>query len=331
MEKFNKLNYAEVEMDKISDYETSFIVSPLERGFANTLGNAMRRVLLSSISGVAPFAVRIEDVDHEFQTIAGVTEDVVKLILNLKNVKLFYNKEVFTDEEVIKITLNAPSGEVRAKDFILPIGVEIVDPEQIIAHTSKKNALKLELFLKSGRGFIAFSENKENLKKWQNKIESDLKSGSIIAIDSNFSPVDRVSYESVELNTSAKNIEEKLVLNVKTDNSVKAKDVVAQGANILLSHLKILSDPENLNEKVFEDQSKKEDVSAVKKQSIVTLDLSVRSYNCLKRSGIETLDQLADLSIDELKAIKNLGSKSMQEILDKLKQNDIVLILKGSE
>lgn len=330
MDKFAKLNYTEIETKKVSEFETSFAVAPLERGFANTLGNAVRRVLLSSVSGVAPFAVKAAGVDHEFQTIAGVKEDAVQLILNLKQVRFVYNPEVFKDGEVVKVSLKASNKDVTAADFVLPAGVEIVDGDQHIATVSKTGTLELELFVMAGRGFRSFSENKEVIKTLGSKLDTKVKSGTFIAIDSDFSPVVNVSYESVELNSSAANIQEKLTLAVKTDGSVHAKDAVAQAAHILISHLSVLADVSNIEkDEIFQEivvESKEISSEAVQ---ITSLDLSVRSYNCLKRAGFVTLEDLAKITMDELENIKNLGKKSVDEILAKLEEYDIKL--KGGE
>lgn len=326
MEKFSKLSYKEVETKKVNANETSFVLKPLERGFANTIGNAVRRTLLSSISGVAPFAIKIAGAEHEFQTLTGVSEDVVQLILNIKTLRFEYNREIFKDGEVIKVSLKSSEGEVTAKDLTLPAGVKVVNPDHYIATTSKNKALELEIFVMSGRGFVSYEENKLTVEKKANAIESTLKSGKIIAIDSDFSPVEKVSYEAVELNSSSAIIQEKLTLNVKTDGSITAEDAVAQAAHILSAHLSILADVSNLEvETVFEDISEEDKKPAAKPISITSLDLSVRSYNCLKRAQIETLDDLAKLTKKELSNIKNLGAKSVDEILEKLAENDITL------
>ena len=330
MEKFAKLNYTEIETKKVDDFKTSFAIAPLERGFANTLGNAVRRVLLSSVSGVAPFAVKAEGVDHEFQTINGVTEDAVQLVLNLKAVRFVYNHDVFTDGEVVKVSIKNGTGTVTANDFDLPAGVEVVNKDAHIATVAKSGKLNLELFLKSGRGFVPFSVNKEVVKQLSAKMETNLKTGSFIAMDSDFSPVVNVSYESVELNTSSATIQERLTLNVETDGSVEAKDAVAQATNILLSHLEILSDVSNIQkDEVFQEVVVKKQESAIEAIQISSLDLSTRPYKGLQRAGFKTLDELAKISYDELENLKNLGRKSVEEIIAKLAEYDITL--KGGE
>ena len=326
MEKFNKLSYSEVETKKVNQFETSFVIKPLERGFANTLGNAIRRTLLSSISGVAPFAIKIKGASHEFQTLTGVTQDVVQVILNVKTVRFVYNRELFREDEVVKVTLKSNVGDVFAKDLILPAGVEIINPDHFIATTAKAGALELELFLKSGRGFVQFQENKLVLKELSPKMETKLKTGEIIAIDSDFSPVVKVAYSSVELNSSSAIIEEKLEIEIKTDGSVDAVDAVSQAANILMSHLSLLAEVSNLErDEIFTEKSAESDKNSIAPVSITSLDLSVRSYNCLKRAGYETLEDLSKLSKKDLKNINNLGAKSVEEIIDKLAQNNVTI------
>lgn len=326
MRKFTKLKYSEVETKKVSDFETSFSISPLERGFGNTLGNAVRRILLSSITGVSSFAVKIEGVDHEFQTLSGVTEDVVQIILNLKKVRFVFNPEIFAEDQVVKVSLNSPKGEVFARDFELPAGVEIANVDEYIATTAKAGALELELFVTTGRGFKSFEENKDVVKQFASKIESKITNGALIAIDSDFSPVVNVSYDSTELNSSAAIIEEKLTFNVKTDGSVEAKDAVAQAAHILIAHLEVLSNVSNITkEEIFNENIVVAKPAAPTVVPLTQLMLSARSSNCLKRAGFETLEQLGKITKKELEQIKNLGKKSVEEILEKLQENGITL------
>ena len=335
MKKFAKLNYVDIERKKISNFESSFALYPLARGFANTLGNAIRRTLLSSIKGIAPFAVKIGGVEHEFQTISKLKEDAVKLILNLKKVRFVYNSKIFSGENVIKISLSEKclkenSKIVKASDFLLPPGIEVVVPDLTIAEISKGGKLEIEMFLTSNRGYQTFNENKNLIKKYSSSIESNLSSGSLIAIDSDFSPVTKVSYESIELNTQSPEIEEKLEINVTTDGSVEPKDAIAQASHILLSHLDIVSNVSNLQkDEIFEEIKDETKEAVVEKIQLSSIDLSVRSYNSLRRAGYATIDQLANITMDELSNIKNLGKKSLDEIIDKLLEYDIVI--KGEE
>lgn len=327
MKKFARLKFSEVKSKKISDFKTQFAIEPLERGMANTLGNTLRRVLLSSIQGVAPFAVIIKGAEHEFQALEGVTEDVVRIILNLKQLRVVYNHEIFGDEEVVKISLNSsPKGEVLASNFSVPAGVKIVNEDLKIATTSKADALKIELFLISGRGFVSFEENKELIKTYMNQIDAKI-NGAIIAVDSDFSPVKSVSYESVELNTSAAIIQEKLTLDIETDGSVDAKDALGQAADILVAHFGVIADISNLdNEEIFNESVEDSDKKVINKSvPISQLELSVRSYNSLKRAEYNTLEQLSKMTKKELKEVRNLGKKSEEEIIEKLAQYGIEL------
>ena len=328
MKKFSILKYKEIKTKKVSKYETSFEISPLERGFANTFGNAIRRTMLSSLTSVAPIAVRIKGALHEFQTIPNVVEDIVNIIINLKEVKFVYKPEIFKDGEIIKLTLKSTKGKVTAEEFKLPLGVEIVNSDQHIATTSKEDALELELFIMSGRGFVSFEENKEFIKKYASKFSSKLAKSQFIAVDSDFSPIVKVSYASNELNSASTIIEEKLTINVKTNGTIKPKDAIAQAANIMIAHLEILSNASNLDkEDIFMDKAEID--NAKKKNSpqlkIISLNLSARSYNCLRRAGFESVDELTKLSYEELIQIKNLGKKSIDEIIEKLADHNIVL------
>lgn len=323
MEKFIKLSYSEVKTKKVSDLETTFSVQPLERGFANTLGNAIRRVLISSTSGIAGFGVKISGVSHEFQTIKDVQEDVVQLILNLKEVKFIYDREQIKDDELLTIHLKAGKGEITAGDLELPAGIEVTDKAQYIATTSKAGALEFEIFVRPGRGFVSFEHNKEFVKTIQTQLNSKI-SGQVIAIDSDFSPIKRVSFETKELNSSSPTIQEELLLNVETNGSVDAKVAVSQAANILKSHLDIIANVSNLDaEEVFEETQKQEESSKSLSLTISSLDLSVRSYNSLKRAGYNKVADLSNLTLSELENIKNLGKKSVSEIIDKLEAHGI--------
>ncbi len=323
MEKFIKLSYSEVKSKVVSENQTTFSVQPLERGFANTLGNAMRRVILSSTTGLAAFGVKVSGVSHEFQTIKDIQEDAVQLILNLKDIKFIYDSSQIQDDDLLTISLKSGKGEVTAGDLVLPLGIEVVDKTQHIATASKAGALELELFVRPGRGFISFNQNKDFVKSAQTQLQSKL-TGSIIAIDSDFSPVSKVSYETKELNSSSPTIQEELLLSVETNGSVEPKDIVSQAANILMSHFAIMKDVSNLeDEEVFEEAKKVEESSKSLSLTISSLDLSVRSYNSLKRSGYNKVADLSNLTLSELENIKNLGKKSVTEIIEKLEAHGI--------
>ena len=328
MSQFNKVTFREDQNAKSNDFKTTFELSPLERGFANTIGNAVRRVLLSSIQGVSTFAIKIKGVSHEFSPIEGVKEDAVAVILNLKDVRFIFNRDIFTGSEVIKVTLkSSKAGTVTANDLVLPAGVEVVNREQIIAEVTQADALEMELFVTSGRGFRSFEENKKFINEVENKMESNITVGEFIAIDSDFSPVVNVSYKSEEMNSASAIIEEKLTIDVETDGSVMGKDAIAQASKILIDHLKELEElsPETTKEDTFSSKDVSNEESEAKTTSVADLNLSVRSYNSLKRAQIATLEQLSNLTVKELKAIQNLGKKSVEEIMEKLEQHNVTL------
>jgi DNA-directed RNA polymerase subunit alpha len=326
MEKFIKLNYSEVKAKKVSNFESEFVIEPLERGFSNTIGNAIRRTLLSSVSSVAPFAIKISGADHEFQTIKNVSEDVVQLVLNIKSLKFHYSPEIFADDEIVRVYVKAKKGEVKASQIELPNGVTLVNENHYIGTAATDGALEFELYLTSGRGFVSFNKNKLFIKKNQNKLETKIKTGQVIAIDSDFSPVKKVAYETKELNSSAPIIQESLTLKITTDGSIDAKDALAQAAFILSAHLDIIKNVANLDkEDIFKEAMKKDEQSKSLSLSLSALDLSVRSYNSLKRAGFNKISELSTLSLSELESIKNLGKKSVKEIIAKLEEHQIFI------
>jgi DNA-directed RNA polymerase subunit alpha len=164
MQKFNKLKYKEPAIQKVNDFESTFTIKPLERGFGNTVGTAIRRVLLSSVSGMAMFAIKIKGAQHEFQTLPNIKDDVVQLIFNLKGVQLTYDADIVGEDNISKITLKAKEGEICANQLVFPAGLTLVNPDHHITNISKGGTLELEIFIKTGRGFVSFEQNKENLK-----------------------------------------------------------------------------------------------------------------------------------------------------------------------
>ncbi|MGY6171892.1 DNA-directed RNA polymerase subunit alpha [Candidatus Mycoplasma pogonae] len=332
MKKMVPITYTENIAKRNSDYSTTFEVQPLEKGFAHTLGNALRRTLLSSVTSVAPFAVKINNVQHEFSVLPHVVEDVMTILANIKDVKYFYDEAVFPDGEILKCSLKANEvGEVYAKDISCPPGVRIINSDQKIAHVQAKNALELEIFITSGRGYTDFEENKIFINENQQNLDSKLKTGAFIAVDSDFSPVKNVHYFSDELNSAAAIVQEKLTFNITTDGTIDAKTALAQAAKILIGHLSKMANVENLQEsEIFEQEKQKEEAPKLNSADIQTLDLSIRSLNALRRAKYRRISDLQQLTIEELENIKNLGKKSVQEIVDKLEEHDIKLN-KGDE
>lgn len=301
----------EIEKPKIETIELSenatfgkFVVEPLERGFGTTLGNSLRRILLSSLPGAAVTAVQIDGVLHEFSTIDGVVEDVTQIILNLKKLAL----KVYSEEEkTLEINVSS-AGAVTAADITHDSDVEILNPELHIATLADNATLRMRLTARRGRGYVQAEDNKRD----------DMPIG-VIPIDSIYTPIQRVNYEVDKTRVGQDASFDKLLLDVWTDGSIRPEEAVSLGAKILTEHLNIfvgLTD-EALNAEIMvekeEDQKEK-----VLEMTIEELDLSVRSYNCLKRAGINTVQELANKSEEEMMKVRNLGRKSLEEVQHKL-------------
>ncbi|MBQ5992034.1 MAG: DNA-directed RNA polymerase subunit alpha [Clostridia bacterium] len=283
-----------------------FVVEPLERGFGTTLGNSMRRVLLSSLPGVAASSIRIDGVLHEFSTIEGVKEDVTEIILNLKQLICKLHSE-----EPKKVVIDAIGPcEVKAGDILPDAEVEIINPDLHLATIDANGRLHMEIVLRHGRGYVVSDRNKR----------PDMPIGEI-AIDSIFTPITKVNF-TVE-NTRVGQITDfdKLTLELWTDGSIQPEEAASLAAKILTEHLLLfinltdhVQDVEILKEK---DDKKKEKILEM---NIEDLDLSVRSYNCLKRAGINTVEELVQRDEDEMMKVRNLGRKSLEEVQQKLAQ-----------
>ncbi|MCI8588947.1 MAG: DNA-directed RNA polymerase subunit alpha [Bacilli bacterium] len=312
MLQFEKPNY------KITDYvENNFFgkfeLEPLERGFGTTLGNALRRVMLSSLPGSAITSVKIEGVSHEFQTIDGVIEDVSLIILNLKDIVI---KNHSSEKKIIRINASK-EGPVTAGDIERDSDIEILNPEKVIATLAKGATLVMEMTVGNGRGYVKSDDNK--------KLLTDKKVGAI-AIDSIYSPIERVSYEVEPARVGQDESYDKLVLSVWTNGSIKPEEAVALASRILIEHFEILTDLSNIADVTGLMIEKTEDpkVKALE-TTIEDLDFSVRAYNCLKRAGIHNLQDLVNKSESEMMKIRNLGKKSLKEVLDKVRDLGLVL------
>ena len=312
MIEFEKPNY------KITDYVESnfygkFELEPLERGFGITIGNALRRVMLSSLPGAAISSVKIEGALHEFQTLEGVVEDVTTIILNLK--KIVIKKHV---EEMKVIHLNVTKeGPVTAGDIECDSDVEIINKDLVIANVAKGGKLVMEMTVTSGRGYVKSEENKKLL---------DIKKVGVIPIDSIYSPIERISYDVESARVGQDESYDKLILNVWTNGSIKPEEAVALASRILIEHFNILTNLSNIANVTGMMIEKTEDpkVKALE-TTIEDLDFSVRAYNCLKRAGIHTLQDLVNKSENDMMKIRNLGKKSLKEVLDKVRDLGLVL------
>ncbi|MBE6151677.1 MAG: DNA-directed RNA polymerase subunit alpha [Firmicutes bacterium] len=312
MIEFEKPNY------KITDYVESnfygkFEIEPLERGFGTTLGNALRRVMLSSLPGSAISSVKIEGALHEFQTVEGVVEDVTTIILNLKKVVV---KNHSNEMKTIRINVNQ-EGPVTAGDIDHDSDIEILNPDLVIANVAKGGSLVMEMTVSNGRGYVRSEENKRLL---------DIRKVGVIAVDSLFSPIERVSYEIESARVGQDESYDKLVLQVWTNGSIRPEEAIALASRILIEHFNILTNLSNIADMTGMMIEKTEDpkVKALE-TTIEDLDFSVRAYNCLKRAGIHTLQDLVNKSENDMMKIRNLGKKSLKEVLDKVRDLGLVL------
>lgn len=296
-----------------SNFYGKFELEPLERGFGTTLGNALRRVMLSSLPGSAISSVKIEGVLHEFQTIEGVYEDVATIILNLKGVVI---KNYSNGPKTITLNVNK-EGEVTAGDIDCDSEIEIINKDKVIATLSKGGSLNMEMTVTNGRGYVDSEINKKLL---------EIKKTGVIAMDSSYSPIERVSYEVEPARVGQDESYDKLVLEVWTNGSMKPEEAIALASRILIEHFELLTDLSSIADVSGMMIEKTEDPKTkALETSIEDLDFSVRAYNCLKRAGIHTLQDLVNRSESDMMKIRNLGKKSLKEVLDKIKDMGLTL------
>jgi DNA-directed RNA polymerase subunit alpha len=297
---------------KITDYIESnnfgkFELEPLERGFGITLGNALRRVLLSYMPGSAIVATKITGAMHEFQTIDGIVEDVTSIILNLKNVVI---KNHSDEVKIVSLCVNEEK-IVTAADIKVDTDIEIINPEQVIATVSKGGKLEMELMIANGCGYVPSTDNKKYLENAPI---------GYIPIDAIYSPIERINYEVEAARVGQDANYDKLILYVSTNGSIRPEEAVALGSKILIEHFNVLTELSEISDMTGIMTAKQEDSKLKKLEtSIDDLDFSVRAYNCLKRAGINTLGDLTEKSELEMMKIRNLGKKSLKEVIDKIK------------
>ena len=308
MLKFEKPEYKVKEYIQDNHYG-KFEIEPLERGFGTTLGNALRRVMLSSLPGEAITSVKIDGVAHEFQKIDGVIEDVTAIVLNLKSVVIKNHSDNYDYLLTIK---KSGAGEVYASDIEADADIEILNPEQLICTLAEGASISMEMTIGCGRGYNRAEENKiiygENAKE------------NTIFIDSLFAPIERINYEVENARVGQDNSYDKLILEIWTNGSITPEESIALASRILIEHFEILADLNEIADETGLMKSKAEDPNQkALETSIDDLDLSVRAYNCLKRAGILTLHDLVDKTENEMMKIRNLGKKSLKEVIDKVK------------
>ncbi len=314
MEKFLKPVFSEIISEDLQNNQSKFTVEKLERGFGNTLGTAMRRTILSSIPSAAPFAIELKGASHEFQGVPNIAEDVAEIILNLKELVIKADTALIEVDEVYKAKLVSSEGIVKAGEFEMPAGLEIINKDLVIANTTKDKALDLTIYIRYSKGFRTFEENRSIIAD-----ELGLNK-QIIPMDSNFSPVVSVNFTVEEVNPGESYVYERLVLDVITKGNMDAKEVVVMAGAILKNHYAafeevVTIDLTRVDDMFIEEVQEQEDDSQLS-LTIEELNLSVRSQNGLEKAGIETVGQLIDRPFSALKTIDNLGDKSVSEIVE---------------
>jgi DNA-directed RNA polymerase subunit alpha len=310
-----------ISAEKVNDNRGTFTVEPLDKGFGYTFGNSLRRVLLSSLGGAAITSVRIEGVAHEFSTVPGVKEDVTDIVLNLKDIVI----RMHTDADEVEAPLVATGpGEVKAKDIDLPSGVEILNPNAPVATLEKKTKLEMYLTIGRGRGYSAAEENKTE--------EAPI---GVVPIDSIFSPIRRASYNVDSARVGQRTDFDKLTLQLETDGSIEPSAALREASEILIKSLAIFTDADRVEELTAHEPAVMGDTlpdsvpapggDGLDEILIEELELGVRSYNCLKRAGVQTVGDLVRKSESELNAIPNFGQKSIEEVIETLDSRGLAL------
>ena len=307
MQQFERPDFT-IEQYVEDEHYGKFVLSPIERGFGTTIGNAIRRVLLASMPGGAVYSIKVDGVYHEFTAIPGIVEDVTAIILNIKNLIL-----AIDDDESYTLRINAV-GEttVTAGDIICPTGVEVLNPDLVICHIAEGGKLEMELRARKGRGYLSSEENKAIYQGSSQGLGT-------IYTDSIFTPVKKASFEVNPTRVKQNAKYDSLTLEVWTNGSILPQEAVALASKILIEHLQILTNIKDMGElgSLIKDDTADDTVKGTN-MPIEELDLTVRSYNCLKRAGIENVDELTQRTEDEMLRIRNLGKKSFKEIKEKL-------------
>ena len=308
IDQIEKPKIERVEIGENSRYG-KFVVNPLERGFGQTLGNSLRRVLLNSLPGVAATSVRIEGVQHEFSTVPGMKEDVAELILNIK----LLSAKLYTDQpKIVRIDAKGPC-EVTAGDILADDEVEIINPELHIATLSDGAHLDVQITLEKGRGYVSAERNKQ-LAVERNKIMPI----GVIPVDSIFTPIRKVSYSVEDTRVGQVTDYDKLTIEVWTNGSILPKEALASAAQIIINNMHLFTELTVNVVRVDYNEPETDDKSKVLEMTIEELDLSVRAFNCLKRAGINTVAELVQRNQEDMMKVRNLGKKSLEEVEQKL-------------
>ena len=296
--------------DKTYDFHAIYTLEPLYRGYGATIGNALRRVLLSSIPGSAIKGVKIDGVLNEFSTLEGVKEAVTDIILNIKEIVVESDEP---GEKKMTLSVKGPK-EIRAKDIRLEPGLKIVNPEQIIATVTTKRDMNMEFLIDSGEGFVVSEE-----------IETENWPIGYIAVDAIYTPIKKVSYLVEDTMVGRATDYDKLILDVTTDGSIEIRDALSYAVELITFHLNPFTNIGNSMEKFRSEDEIEASIEIISENNmddmkIEELDFTVRSYNCLKKAGVNTIGDLGKMTYAELLKIKNLGRKSLNEIIDKMKE-----------
>jgi len=301
-----KMHKPNISIKKANDFEGEFVLEPLERGFGHTLGNSIRRVLLSSIEGAGITKIRIDNVSHEFSTLSGLKEDIIELIANLRQIVF---KMELAEQAVIKLEKSGPC-EITANDISLPSEVEIINKDCYIGTLSKDGKIRIEMVVEKG---VGYKNAEENISQGDPL--------GVIPIDTVFSPIKRVMFKVENTRVGQMTNFDKLTMTIKTNGSIKPEEALSQASKIINDYMALMID---LSEKTKNEDPvfEKVEPKAKKQQypSIEDMELSVRSYNCLKRAGIDTVEKLLQYTEDELLDIRNFGQKSIQEVKNKVSE-----------
>jgi DNA-directed RNA polymerase subunit alpha len=303
----------QVSVEQIDDRVARYVVEPLERGFGYTLGNCMRRVLLSSLQGAAATSIRVEGIQHEFASIEGVREDVTDIVLNVKGL-VFRDSGIGAGDAVATLSVTGPA-VVTGADLKVPTEFDLVNPERVIANLNDGAKLELSIRIGVGRGYVSADRNK--------RPEDPI---GVITVDSLFSPVNRCTYVVENTRVGQRTDYDKLTLEVETNGALDPSDAVARAGRVIDEHMMLFVDQAVSalsDEGIF--AAAVDESESVLDTPIEELDLSVRSYNCLKRQGVNTIGQLTECSEQDLLNIRNFGAKSIEEVKDKLQQMNLGL------
>lgn len=306
-------NNIRVTEEKENEFKANYVIEPLYRGYGNTIGNALRRILLSSVPGSAIKGVMIESVLNEFSTVDGIKESITDVILNIKELVVKCDSP---GEKKMSLSVQGPK-TITGADIEMEMGIEIINPEQVIADVTKDMEVNMEFLVDSGEGFVVAED-----------INTDSWPVGYMAVDAIYTPIKKISYTVEDTMVGRITNFDKLTMMVETDGSINVRDAVSYSAELLIKHLNPLLDIGNqmeyLRSGAEEEEEEIEEVGTAEKDveniKLDELDLTVRSYNCLKKAGIESLGELSRMGIQNLLKIKNLGRKSLTEIIDKLKE-----------